>query len=165
MDLNPKQFKASWQAYEFSSHALVSGSEMLVLSMAWLTRLESSELGAQADQPDLDTLSYWIERLTPVVEGQKEVVVVCANRCGEEGGKNPLGEEEGVRYAGTSWVGLVGNGLVRIWGIMGRAAEGVLVVDTAQEPQWVLRMRGRDGDSAVQESCRFGVGENSLLST
>ena len=141
MDLNPRKFEAPWDAYEFAAHALASGSELLVLSMAWLTGLDALELAAHAEEPDLYTLSYWVGRLKPLVEADKEVVAVFANRCGGEEGKNPLGGEEGVKYAGTSWIGKVGNGVVRIWEIMGRAEEGVIIVDTHEEPKFVLRLQ------------------------
>ncbi len=146
MDLNPHRFAAPWEAFEFASHALTSGSEMLVLSMAWLTVLKDSELAAHAEEPDLSTLSYWVGRLKPLVEAEKEVITVFGNRCGREAGKNPLGVEEGVRYAGSSWIGKVGNGVVKIWDIMGRAEEGVIVVDTEKEPKWTLRERQQSGD-------------------
>ena len=145
MDLNPHRFTAPWEAYEFCAHALAENSEILVLSMAWLTRLPEQNLLQQAEEPDLDTLSYWIERMKPLVDGEKEVIVVCANRSGEEPGKNPIGEEEGVRYAGSSWVGKVGRGAVRIWQIMGRATEQVTVADTKVTPQWLLRMKPEIG--------------------
>ncbi len=138
MDLNPHRFTAPWEAYEFASYALASGSELLVLSMAWLTHLDPSELAAHAEEPDPFTLSYWVDRLKPLVEADKEVITVFGNRCGTEPGKNPLGIEEGVRYAGSSWIGKVGNGVVKIWEIMGRAKEGVIVVDTDNEPKWTL---------------------------
>ena len=141
MDLNPYQFTAPWEAYEFCAHALAKESEILVLSMAWLTRLPEHILLQQAEEPDLNTLSYWIERLKPLVDGEKEVIVVCANRSGKEPGKNPIGEEEGVRYAGSSWVGKVGMGMVRFWQMTGRAVEQVIVADTKVTPQWELRMK------------------------
>ena len=144
MDLNPHKFTAPWEEYEFASHALASGSELLVLSMAWLTRLDPLELAARAQEPDLATLSYWVERLKPLVEAEKEVIAVFGNRGGEEAGKNPIGIEEGVRYAGSSWVGEIGNGVIKIWDIMGRAEEGILVVDTQKEPKYILRQRGID---------------------
>ena len=80
MDLNPHKFKAPWEAYEFASHALASESDLLVLSMAWLTELDALELAAHAKQPDLHTLSYWVGRLKPLVEADQEVVAVFANR-------------------------------------------------------------------------------------
>lgn len=85
MDLNPHKFEAPWEAYEFASHALASESELLVLSMAWLTRLDASELAAHAEEPDLSTLSYWVERLKPLVESDTEVVAVFANRVRNSG--------------------------------------------------------------------------------
>jgi hypothetical protein len=66
-------------------------------------------------------------------------VVVCANRTGEEGTAERIGE---VRYAGSSCVmGLTKgdgemDGEVRIWDILGRAQEGVMVVDTGKEPRY-----------------------------
>ena len=149
MDLNPHKFTAPWEEYEFASHALASRSELLVLSMAWLTRLDPLELAAHAQEPDLATLTYWVERLKPLVEAEKEVIAVFGNRCGEEAGKNPVGIEEGVRYAGSSWVGEIGNGVVKIWDIMGRAEEGILIVDTQEEPKWILRQR--DNDETLDE--------------
>lgn len=146
MDLNPHRFTAPWEAYEFASHALATGSELLVLTMAWLTSLDALELAARAEEPDLSTLSYWVERLKPLVEAEKEVITVIANRCGEEAGKSPLGIEEGVRYAGSSWIGKVGNGVVKIWEVMGRAEEAVIVADTDKEPRWTLRLRQRSSD-------------------
>ena len=143
MDLNPYQFTAPWEAYEFCAHALAKESEILVLSMAWLTRLPEQILLQQAEEPDLNTLSYWIERLKPLVDGEKEVIVVCANRSGKEPGKNPIGEEEGVRYAGSSWVGKVGMGMVRIWQMTGSGVEQVIVADTKVTPQWELRMKSK----------------------
>lgn len=109
----------------------------------------------EKEKPDPDTLNYWIARLQPLImQDEREVVVVCCNRCGEEPGRNPAmpvaagGEgkegEEGVRYAGSSWVGVVGKGEVRIWGIMGRGEEGVLVVDTEEEPGWVVKLEKRE---------------------
>lgn len=80
MDLNPHKFEAPWEAYEFAAHALASGSELLVLSMAWLTGLNASELASYPEEPDLSTLSYWAERLKPLVEAEKEVIAVFANR-------------------------------------------------------------------------------------
>ena len=78
-----------------------------------------------------------------VVEGEREVLVVCANRAGEEEGESPFevggvreGDGgEGVRYAGSSWVGWVGKGRVRVLGLLGRGVEGVLVGDTDGEAQ------------------------------
>ena len=117
--------------------------------MAWLTNLDALELAAHAGEPDLSTLSYWVERLKPLVQAEEEVITVFANRCGEEAGKNPSGEEEGVRYAGSSWIGKIGNGgCVKIWDILGRAEEAVIVVDTDREPKWTLRpmQQSRDDD-------------------
>lgn len=112
--------------------------------MAWLTQLQATELTA-ATEPDPDTFEYWCERLRPLVDAPhhaddnsekgaaaKTTIAVVANRTGMEPGE--------ARYAGTSWIGELGGGLVRLWGILGRAEERVLVVDTATEPKLELPM-------------------------
>ena len=147
MDLNPYKFTAPWTAYEFSTHALEAGAEIIVLSMAWLTSLPADEVKDKPTEPDLDTFSYWLNRLMPLMKGDRDVIVVCANRSGEEPGKNPSGQdEEGVRYAGTSWIGRIGKGRVDVWGVLGRGQEDWLVVDTAEEPIGSYRLSGNGGD-------------------
>lgn len=63
-----------------------------------------------------------------------ERVVVVGNRTGREGE---------VGYVGSSVVMGVRGGIVRIWGILGRGEERILVVDTKDEPVWVVRLRNR----------------------
>ena len=147
MDLNPHKFEAPWSNYEFASHALTSQSDILIISMAWLTNLDALALGQEMENPDLDTLSYWVERLHPLVMADKKVLLVCANRCGHEPGRNPSdpNAKDGVRYAGSSCVGLVGREEVKLWGILGRGQEGILVVDTAEDSRWTLGVRPKEG--------------------
>lgn len=162
MDINPYKFQAPWTAYEFANHALTSGAEVVVLSMAWLTRLSMSDLQKQSTQPDLDTVRYWLERLKPLRGSSghiQEVIVVFANRCGEEGEAPLIGP---VRYAGSSTV--MGfrrrNGQfereVRIWEMLGRAEEGVLSVDTESAPKYGLKRalpaENIDGGDEVSET-------------
>ena len=161
MDLNPHKFTAPWESYELATHARSSGAELLVCSMAWLSRLEREELLAEdvRELPDTETVGYWLGRLQPLCgardelgkdDGEdgngggggakKEVVVVLANRCGEE--------EGGARYAGSSCVlGVGGMGReVRLWGVMGRGVEGLLVVDTGEEAGWRISGGGIGGE-------------------
>ena len=159
MDINPYRFTAAWGEYEFATCAVRGGARLVVLSMAWLTRLAAEELGREPGRPDLETVAYWIERLRPLVDGEtaggegEGVVVVVANRCGterNEGGKTTLASGEVVDlgdpvcYAGSSCVMKLSGGRVNIFGgedgpaIMGRADEGVLVVDTKEIARYAL---------------------------
>ncbi|KAL8951045.1 MAG: hypothetical protein Q9222_002959 [Ikaeria aurantiellina] len=155
MDLNSYHFLPPpiSPPYPLATHVLTSNSTLLVLSTAWLTHLPSSSLIAEMEQPDSDTLSYWFNCLLPILRDPgKEVICVFANRCGEEGGKaHPNAKEdaeEGVRYAGSSWVGKVGKGGAVIGGIMGQGEEGVLVVETeemgAEGQGWRIQLREDD---------------------
>jgi hypothetical protein len=76
----------------------------------------------------MDTLSYWLARLEPIIraETEGEIVVVIANRCGIEG--------EAV-YAGTSAVLGIQGGEVKVYGILGRGEKELLVIDTNLRPQ------------------------------
>jgi protein N-terminal amidase len=148
MDLNPYKFEAPWNSYEFANHSLRSASDLVILSMAWSTPMSSTELHEKAHRPDLATVAYWLKRMIPLVGpggANKEVVIVFANRCGEDG-EAPLVRP--VRYAGSSSVlrvspgqdGVDGN--VRIWEMLGRAEEGVLVVDTKDAPMYTMEEDG-----------------------
>lgn len=88
--------------------------------------------------PDLYTLSYWVERIVPLVNNEDgETIVVFANRSGEE--------PEDARYAGSSWVGKVGRGKIRIWDIAGRAEERLILVNTKDDPKWTLQTTDLQG--------------------
>ncbi|RMY42781.1 hypothetical protein D0865_11705 [Hortaea werneckii] len=148
MDINPYRFAAPWDAYEFATSMLRQKASLVVLSMAWLTRLLPSELQLDAESPDMETVAYWLERFFPFIEAReaKEVVVVFANRCGMEGNgmrgfeaENGEQIEEGDRvcYAGSSCVMRFQGGNVRMFekrsgevAVLGKAEEGVLCVDT-----------------------------------
>lgn len=162
MDINPYKFEAPWTAYEFANHALASRAELVVLSTAWLTRMSTAELQGQAKLPDLDTVGYWLERLRPLMGpsgSDEEIIVVFANRVGDEGEAPLIGP---VRYAGSSMVlGISqGNdgvdGEVRIWDMLGRAEKGVLVVDTNERAKYGLKKslpaEGLDRDNGRESS-------------
>lgn len=99
--------------------------------MAWLTRQNIGEYSRKSKEPDIDTLSYWVARLEPLIraEGRGEVIVVLANRCGTE--------DEAI-YAGTSCVLGIEDGEVKVYGILGRGERELLVVDTTNPPQFKL---------------------------
>ena len=149
MDINPYKFEAPWGTYEFATHVLTSTEKLVIVSADWLTRLSEEDLQTNAMSPDMDTFGYWLERLRPLFgpDGSPdEIIVVFANRCGEEGISPIMGA---VRYAGSSTVlGMTRahateNGDVRIWDILGRNQEGFLVVDTNAVPRYGLVRKER----------------------
>lgn len=123
MDINPYRFEAPWTAWEFANRIIDSKSQLVIVSMAWLTHSDREQLQALGTKPELDTFNYWIQRLMPlfrrkmehrqekyqhhgIEEEEKRVVVVFSNRVGEEEGHDDKGEKNDspVRYAGTSAV-------------------------------------------------------------
>ena len=127
MDLNPYKFEAPWTDWEFAYHIVHVRAKVAIVSMAWLTRESAEEYGKEPMVPDMATLAYWVARLEPLIrkEEKGEVFVVLANR---------TGVEDDAVYAGTSSVLGINNGEVKLYGIMGRGQEGVLVVDTKERP-------------------------------
>lgn len=174
MDINPYQFKAPYSDYEFATHVLASGSRLVVLPMSWLTLLSKSELEMTSESPDMDTFNYWIQRFWPLIsgkgsgggeDGNRETVIVFANRVGEEVGEEGVEGHSTARYAGSSTVitirrresdgdvdDLSGTDIL-LWDILGRGQEGVCVADTSKEPKYVFKVRRR--------STRSGDGSDS----
>ncbi|KAK5107321.1 hypothetical protein LTR62_001376 [Meristemomyces frigidus] len=160
MDINPYRFEAPWSAYEFANRMLEANVKMVVLSMAWLTRMLPADLLVDPNAPDMETVAYWVERFRPFVESSagREIVVVFANRCGTEGNtagsvevENGQQVEEGDRvcYAGSSCVMKFEHGQAKIFqrrsghepAVLGKGEEGLLIVDTKQPAQYVLQQR------------------------
>lgn len=165
MDINPYQFtSARWTDYEFATCMLDNNAKLVVLSMAWLTRLLPHELEADPSSADMETVAYWLERLLPFLAApsspaqNEEIIVVFANRCGTEGnvvgsvevenGREVVETGDRVCYAGSSCVMEFQRGQgVRVFergqgpGILGKGEEGVLVVDTEREARYLLSAR------------------------
>lgn len=128
MDLNPYKFEAPWDTYEFACHVLHKKANLVIVSMAWLTREDERTFSLLAKEPDMETISYWIARLEPIIRAETtgEIIVVLANRCGTEGH---------ATYAGTSAVLGIKDGEIGVYGILGRGVEELLVVDTDEPPK------------------------------
>ncbi|BFZ54279.1 hypothetical protein PYCC9005_001313 [Savitreella phatthalungensis] len=113
MDLNPFDFTAPWDAFEFGRHCVKIGAQMAVVPMAWL-------------QSDGDQLSYWLARLGPALD--HDLTLVFANRCGTEGDVTFAGRSAIVRVsAGEQTI----DGARRVAHLLASLDddEGVLVAD------------------------------------
>lgn len=127
MHYSPYKFEAPWHAFEFAFHILEVESNLVIISMAWMTREEPRRFSRMSNEPDMDTLTYWVTRLEPLIraESKEEIVVVFCNRTGSEGD---------ATYAGTSAVIGIHDGQVKVYGLLGRGAKELLVVDTNETP-------------------------------
>ncbi|POS79629.1 N-terminal amidase [Diaporthe helianthi] len=136
MDINPYKFEAPWHAFEFGFHILEVRANLVVITMAWLTREECKDFTRMPNEPDMDTLLYWIQRLEPVIrdESGDEVIIVFCNRAGMEGN---------AVYAGTSAVVGIQAGEVKVYGLLGRGVKELLVVDT-DEPAFANLVQRED---------------------
>ncbi|KAK4501287.1 hypothetical protein PRZ48_007094 [Zasmidium cellare] len=163
MDINPYRFTAPWSDYEFATTMLRNKCRVVILSMAWLTRLGPEDCQVNPERPDMETVAYWLERFWPFVDSQPQdpIVVVFANRCGSEGSsKGAVQMEHGhdieigdrVAYAGSSCVMRFQSGSVKLWehytgpkkgdvGLLGKGEEGMLVVDTGSAASFLLQQK------------------------
>jgi protein N-terminal amidase len=103
-------------------------ANLVILSMAWLTREDARSYSRCPKDPDMETLSYWLARMEPLIRAETEGEIICvfANRSGSE---------NEVVYAGTSAVLGIHCGEVKVYGILGRGEKELLVVDTNKRPQ------------------------------
>ncbi|KAI1123304.1 hypothetical protein F5Y10DRAFT_252107 [Nemania abortiva] len=142
MDLNPRKFEAPWHAFEFAFHCLDVEANIVIMTMAWNTREDARLFSRMPNEPDMDTMTYWISRLEPLIrsESQEEIIVIFCNRCGIE---------DDAVYAGTSAVIGIKDGEVNVYGILGRGEKDLLVVDTEKPPCAKLVYRPDDAVSPV----------------
>ncbi|KAF4980452.1 hypothetical protein FZEAL_3538 [Fusarium zealandicum] len=147
MDLNPYKFEAPWHAFEFAFHVLEAESNLVIVSMAWMTREDPRCFSRMPNEPDMETLTYWVTRLEPLIRADKpdEIIVVFCNR---------TGNEDDVVYAGTSAVVGIHDGEVKMYGLLGRGEKELLVVDTNNSPYAKLVYRPDASGSGVE-----GVGK------
>ncbi|KAK0626305.1 carbon-nitrogen hydrolase, partial [Immersiella caudata] len=127
MDLNPYKFEAPWDAFEFGLHVLDAAANVVILTMAWHTHEDTRLYSRRPQEPDLDTLVYWVQRLEPLIAAKREeeVIVIFCNR---------TGTEDEVMYTGTSAVLGIRRGEVYVYGLLGRGVKELLVVDTSKPP-------------------------------
>ncbi|KAL8407777.1 hypothetical protein RB594_006563 [Gaeumannomyces avenae] len=125
MDISP--FTAPWHEFEFAFHVLDSSAGLVILSMAWGTVNDDKSFCSKPYEPDMATLEYWVQRMEPLIRAdfENEIIVIFANRCGFD---------EGTMYAGTSTVLGIQDGEVKVYGVLGRSVEQLLVVDTDNGP-------------------------------
>jgi len=157
MDLNPYKFEAPWSAWEFAYHILHKEANLVIISMAWLTREDARSFSRTPKEPDMETLSYWLARMEPLIraESDDEIIVVLANRCGTE---------DDAVYAGTSAVLGIQSGEVKVYGILGRGERELLVVDTTRPPQAKLISETKSAGSKRQ-SIGSNYSANQTLSS
>lgn len=124
---SPYKFEAPWNAFEFGVHITKLKANLVILSMAWLTQQDQAAFTPFAQDPDMDTLTYWVQRLEPLIrsESEEETIVVFCNRCGIE---------DDVVYAGTSAVIGIKDGEVSVYGLLGRGVKEMLIVNTEAPP-------------------------------
>ncbi|KAK3377792.1 carbon-nitrogen hydrolase, partial [Podospora didyma] len=112
MDLNPYRFEAPWNAFEFGVHVMEVAANVVIMTMAWQTSQDTRLFSRRPQEPDLESLVYWVQRLEPVIRAEKEeeIIVIFCNR---------TGSEDDIMYAGTSAVLGIKGGEVFVYGLLG----------------------------------------------
>lgn len=145
---SPYKFEEPWGKFEFANHVINTGARLVIISMAWITQEDPRLFSRRPNKPDMNTLTYWISRLEPIIRAElnEEVIVVFANR---------TGSEDEVTYAGTSAVVGIKSGEVRVYGILGRGEKELLVVDT-EDPPYAKLVYRTDRDSVEVDNAEHG---------
>eukprot|EP00834_Sanchytrium_tribonematis_P007920 NODE_805_length_3794_cov_0.257375.p1 type:complete len:269 gc:universal NODE_805_length_3794_cov_0.257375:2918-2112(-) len=78
MDMNPKAFKAPYEAFEFANACKAHESDVVICSNNWLHPDQTS----LSNDKNMDTIYYWVDRLRPLIGS--ESVCLIANRSGIE---------------------------------------------------------------------------------
>ncbi|KAK0670838.1 hypothetical protein QBC41DRAFT_363732 [Cercophora samala] len=126
-DINPYELETPWEAFEFGFHVMEAQANVVIVSMAWQSQQDPSQYTRRPNEPDLEALVYWVQRLEPLIrsESEDEIIVVFCNR---------TGVEDDVMYSGTSAVLGIRGGEVFVYGVLGRGVKELLLVDTDQPP-------------------------------
>ncbi|KAH9205065.1 hypothetical protein DL95DRAFT_529012 [Leptodontidium sp. 2 PMI_412] len=113
--------------FNFARHVIDNGSNLVVLSMSHFADMDTATLIRAPELPDTDTLRYWLGQLKPIFEREntEEIICVIANR---------TGLLENSVYAGTSVILGIKAGCARVYGLLSRGDEKVLVADTDTKP-------------------------------
>lgn len=137
MDINPHKFTAPWTMLEFANHVLSSTASLVLLSMNWTTHADPDVFFHDREKPDLDSWKYWITRLEPAIRADRseELIIIIANRWGQEGS---------ILYAGTSTIIGVKNGYINIYGMLERASDKLMIVDSEKPPMMTARLLPKD---------------------
>jgi len=82
MDINPWEFEAPFEAYEYANYILEEDISLVIVPMAWSL---PKEIHPESLGPSKPTLVYWVQRLYPLRQDSKKRTVVICNRTGREG--------------------------------------------------------------------------------
>jgi len=113
MDLNPKEYLAPFDLFEYATFVLENDVRLIILPMAWLLPVD-----ADRKLPSIGSVEYWITRLGPLIKDKQVRTVIVCNR---------TGEERDAVYAGTSCVLQMGRGHVRVIDRLAREEEVLAV--------------------------------------
>ncbi|EPY53637.1 N-amidase Nta1 [Schizosaccharomyces cryophilus OY26] len=126
MDINPKDFIAPFEKFEYANfiksqlmkESAVNASKrqmspVISLSMAWLL-CDSDCL--EVSQPDLMSVKYWMARLSPLIDMEKDCTLLIANR---------WGQERDVTFAGSSCILRIGHGKAVIYSLLNATEDNI----------------------------------------
>jgi len=131
MDINPADFKAPPEEFEFANFHRKKGSKLLVFTSAWCKNHPSDQPEAFAEKSDAElsdeTITSWLERLKPL--HGRDVIFVCANRVGREK-LSLMGRDSDLsnQFCGTSCVISLQD--QRVLAKLSASEEDILIVET-----------------------------------
>lgn len=89
MDINPYEFKAPFDDYEFGNFCVKENVDLICFSANWILNESTKDEIKRV----YEVINYWVTRLTPILESnsKKSIYLCTANRVGEERGTSFTG--------------------------------------------------------------------------
>ncbi|KAH9123741.1 hypothetical protein LEN26_008495 [Aphanomyces euteiches] len=94
MDINPHNFEAAYDAYEFATSVVAAQSSLILFSSAW-----TDHNPGETNPTAMPTMQYWANRLKPVIDVANDTNRACYFIC-----SNRTGIERGTAFVGGSCI-------------------------------------------------------------
>jgi protein N-terminal amidase len=115
MDINPYQFTAPWEDFEFGNFCKEKDCDLILFLTNWL--LDDQNNDKEEREKSIQLINYWLARLEPVLcqkTGKKQFFIV-SNRNGTEKGKD---------FSGCSSVYSIKNKKTNLLSFLNKKAQG-----------------------------------------
>jgi protein N-terminal amidase len=137
MDVNPHQFTAPSNKFEFANFHLENNTSLLLLSMAWtypenfdgiVPAKEVAGVKNRRDHKHGEMIEYWAYRLSPLIKSDEKVTIVICDRIGNETSE-VNGVKSSVQFGGASCALQIENGQFKLLGNLDCYEQNVLEVE------------------------------------
>ncbi|KAI8876460.1 hypothetical protein K501DRAFT_200359 [Backusella circina FSU 941] len=98
--------------YEFANYHLQHNTQLLLCSMSWLK--------GKGDTSSMDTIKYWMQRLSPLFSTKQNILFAACNR---------IGQERSSTFAGGSCVAIISKQHIKLLGYLESNVTDILLTE------------------------------------